>query len=49
MRRKRGLKYLLGGLAGATFVTVFAGGVAYAQDEDPVAALAGRASTCCGW
>ena len=41
MRRKRGLRYLFGGLAGATFLTVFAGGVAYAQDEDPVAAVAG--------
>ena len=41
MRKKRALKYLLGGTLGAAAVTLFTGGVAYAQDEDPVAALTG--------
>ena len=39
MRRKRALKYALGGLAGATFVSLFAGGVAFAQEEDPMEAI----------
>ena len=39
MRRKRALKYALGGLAGATFVSLFAGTVAYAQDDDPMEAI----------
>src|SRR5918993_4356865 len=39
MRRKRALKYALGSLAGATFVSVFAGGVAFAQEEDPMEAI----------
>ncbi len=41
MRKKRALKYLLGGTLGAAAVMLFTGGVAYAQDEDPVAALTG--------
>ena len=50
MRRKRALKYLLGGLAGASVRDRCSlGGVAFAQDEDPVAARSPGASTCCGW
>ena len=39
MRRKRAIKYALGGLAGATFVSLFAGTAAYAQDDDPMEAI----------
>ena len=42
MRRKRALKYVLGGTAGAAFMTLWMGGVAFAQDADPVATLAGN-------
>ena len=39
MRKRRGLKYAIGGLAGAAFMSLFAGGVAYAQEEDPLEAI----------
>ena len=39
MRRKRALKYVIGGSVGAAFMTLLEGGVAFAQDADPVAAL----------
>lgn len=38
-RKRRALKYVLGGLSGATFVSLFAGTVAYAQEEDPMEAI----------
>jgi Amt family ammonium transporter len=41
MRVKRVLKYALGGTAGATFVMLFGGSVAFAQGQDPVEAVAG--------
>jgi len=40
MRGKRLLKYAVGGAAGATFVTLFGGTVAFAQGDDPVATVA---------
>src|SRR5215204_7148868 len=40
MRGKRVLKYALGGTAGALFVTLFGGTVAFAQGADPAAAVA---------
>jgi ammonium transporter, Amt family len=40
--RKRALKYLVGGTAGAAAVVLLTGGVAFAQDEDPIAALGGQ-------
>ena len=33
------MKYVLGGTAGAAFMTLFSGGVAFAQADDPVAAV----------
>jgi len=39
MRTRRALKYAIGGLSGAAFVSLFAGGVAYAQEEDPLEAV----------
>ncbi len=44
MRKKRAFKYVLGGTAGAAFVTLFGGTVAFAQGDDPgeaIAALSG--------
>ena len=40
--RKRALKYLVGGTAGAAAVVLLTGGVAFAQDDDPIAALGGQ-------
>ncbi len=40
--KKRALKYVLGGTAGAAFVTLFTGGVAFAQGDDPVTVLGGN-------
>jgi Amt family ammonium transporter len=40
--RKRVIKYLVGGTAGATAVVLLTGGVAFAQDDDPIAALGGQ-------
>ena len=40
--RKRALKYLAGGTAGAAAVVLLTGGVAFAQDDDPIAALGGQ-------
>jgi ammonium transporter, Amt family len=40
MRKKRALKYVLGGTAGAAFVTLFGGTVAFAQGDDPAEAIA---------
>jgi Amt family ammonium transporter len=39
LRKKRALKYVLGGTAGAAFVTLFTGGVAFAQSDDLGAAV----------
>ncbi len=39
MRTKRALKYVLGGLAGAAFVSLFGAGVTYAQSDDAGAAI----------
>jgi ammonium transporter, Amt family len=40
--RKRVIKYLVGGTAGAAAVVLLTGGVAFAQDDDPIAALGGQ-------
>jgi ammonium transporter, Amt family len=40
--RRRALKYLVGGTAGAAAVVLLESGVAFAQDEDPIAALGGQ-------
>jgi ammonium transporter, Amt family len=40
--RKRVLKYVIGGTAGAAAVVLLTGGVALAQDDDPIAALGGQ-------
>ena len=40
--RKRALKYLVGGTAGAAAVVLLTGGVAFAQDDDPITALGGQ-------
>jgi ammonium transporter, Amt family len=40
--RKRALKYLVGGTTGAAAVVLLTGGVAFAQDDDPIAALGGQ-------
>src|SRR4051794_503520 len=40
MRAKRVLRYAMGGTAGALFVTLFGGTVAFAQGADPAAAVA---------
>ncbi len=37
MRKKRALKYIAGGTIGAAIITLFTGGVAFAQDVDPTA------------
>jgi Amt family ammonium transporter len=39
MRTRRALKYVIGGLSGAAFVSLFAGTVAYAQEDDPMEAI----------
>ncbi|MBA3287075.1 MAG: ammonium transporter [Acidimicrobiia bacterium] len=42
MRKKRAFKYAAGGTVGAAAVTLLTGGIAHAQDADPVAIVAGN-------
>ncbi len=41
MRKRRAFRYVVGGTLGAAAMVLFTGGVAFAQEDDPVAALTG--------